>query len=312
MRNVGIHTRRLLLPALMPTDSFLEALDNLVHSKSLINKVAEETHDPRMSIKRWKVIFRREVLLLYRWASIRLLIASNRKSFRRVICPKSILTLLPQFGHASHVLRRAVPFAAVGLSTTCGFKKDVAINGSRTVSLLATHFAIEMNLHSPRTSCAQMISRAKGTDTLLIVTGKKKTADQITSMVSNKVLGATGRCSVVLGTDRRSVQVLSEKLRMASVTNSCNRLRASFVCQRYEAGVCIFGAYGVGRSRYDLGNVLRRLHPSVIYVPKQNNSNIPEHMHGYKVIVCDWIGSPTDAFGFGADPIYGWPGDYLL
>ena len=62
-------------------------------------------------------------------------------------------------------------------------------------------------------------------------------------------------------------------------------------------------------SQWDAHEVLQRLHPSVVL---DRTGRASGYLAGFRVLAVSEDGTTDTVVGFGKDPIFGWPGDYML
>lgn len=292
--------------ARLPETEFLEALGALLESDSAITRLAARISDPRLDHGRFQLLLRRELLDLYRWAAGRLLRATQGASTG--IAPSLVVSLLPHVAPATHALRRAVPFAAIGLRTSCCFADDVRAYGAAVVVELARALRLEERLELEGACCASAVAMVPA-DALVVVTGRTRTVDAVRTATPARVVAATGRCSLVVARTHAQASELLGVLRSIDVIGSCTQARAAFVSDL--SGECR-GIHAGSRRTYRLDEIARRCHPSVVLVLDEADSREVSELAGYCVLPCAADGSTGTSTGFGADPVYGWPGDYLV
>src|SRR4030095_6123151 len=105
-------------PSLAPTDRFLAAVEQLLHDDRALG-VLDAVSDPRLTDAEWRVGVKREITLLAAWA-LRRLAGGGRLRAGGRLRPARVYSFLPRHAIVVHLLRRAVPFAALGLHTRCG------------------------------------------------------------------------------------------------------------------------------------------------------------------------------------------------
>jgi hypothetical protein len=58
---------------------------------------------------------------------------------------------------------------------------------------------------------------------------------------------------------------------------------------------------------------LAELHPTVVFTPAFESNPLPfDFVRGYRVLACGPGGESATSVGLGRDPVFGWPGDYLI
>jgi hypothetical protein len=305
--------RRSILPLYwLPNDGFLNSLDRLIEDQEAFRSFAISTHDGRLSALDWGLLLRKELLLLHYWALRRILsYATDRDnpiSQRFGRWPSQVLSLLPRAGIAVHVLRRAVPFAAVEIPTVCGFPREVRAEARAVVYMVGKVLNIESWL-KPLRATPETAAAAANQNHLVVVTGRRKSITKVAERTVARLVGCAGRCVVVVGRSRTDVIRLVELLRSKHVINSCTRVRAGFVL--YPHG----RIRGLGKQPWigPLREALERLHPSVVIeISKGRRKFAPKTLCGYRLVRSDAQGKVDDQSGFATDPIYGWPGDYAF
>ena len=305
-----------LIPAnRLPETEFLDALTRLLNSAIVFAKLAVLTQDRRVSESQWQSLLYRELLQLYDWSVSRIMLSAQTKLDVEE-CPEYVLSLLPRTAIAAHLLRRAIPIAALGIPVVCGFPVAQQAEGTKIAQTLASNLGIEKFLSVAQKGCQQALQSANQEGSLIVVTGRRSTVAHIKGIVNSRVVGCTGRCSVLLGVESNLVMELHNAIKQVRVAHSCNRLRATLLCETLKDISIAYTPFSKNPPiTYSVSEILKRLHPSVVFTPQQNSeeqNNIPHYLCGYRVIPCATDGSSPNAIGFAADPIYGWPGDYLL
>lgn len=297
-----------------PEGNFLVALSELTESDVALARLGDEVADGRMPRRLWAVSFRRELLQLYRWAAERLLLAA-RPTPRARAAPDSVVCLLPGEALAAHLLRRAVPFAALGIPTLCGFAPSRREVGLRVTRAVACALGLTGLLEAPASACQDLV-RAAGERSLIVVTGRRETVRRVSAVARCQVIGCAGRCAVVVGVDPSAVGALRNALRAVTPAKSCSRVYAAYVCDQLREGAAVRSPRaGTSWASYPLVEVLARLHPSVIFTPEVGAGSLsrtPESLAGYRLIECAPDGAAASGVGFGADPVYGWTGDFTV
>ena len=300
-----------------PDRRVLDALQRLCWDEDHRLAVARQCRDPRIDATPWDVTFHREILWLFSWIIARRL-ARAEPAHRRSSALRfdHVLSLMPRHGLAVHVLRRAAPFAIMGIPTDVGLPPEQRDVGADVVAAIASALGIDGHLTARTGSCEQKVRRAGGdARRLTVVTGRDHTARMVRASVDGPVLGATGRCVVLLGNSTTRVRTTAVALQAHERPSSCTRLGAAFVGSVADDH---WPTLDAGPSVVDeVGAVLRRHHPSAVLVlrdakdAKDADSCAVDVLHGYRTVVCDDDGAVASAQGFGADPVHGWPGDFL-
>jgi hypothetical protein len=304
-------TGRLVYASRLPESQFLGAIADLTGSPDQVSRLSEAVADPRLDPMIWRVTLHRDLLALYNWA-VRRIADSSSGTPPASAGWDSVLSLLPRNGHAIHVIRRAIPFAALGIPTRCGVHNDQRERAARVVRILAEVLGLKELLSVEPMASDQAVAAARTGEELIVVTGRSITVRRITSVASCRVIGSTGRCSVALGSDNHQLERLCEALSSNPVPNSCTQLKAAFMAEDLLDSSYVTALGSSGKS-YRMHEVLRGLHPSVVLVAGQKlTSHVPVAIAGYRLLNCDAGGIVSTVVGFGADPVHGWPGDYLV
>lgn len=316
--NPPIPVGQLVDAAIPLTDEFVERLQEMLASDESLDYLARVTYDPRMPLERWRRVTQVELLQLYEWAIQRFRAAVTLQELSKscIQSDNTVLVLLPRYGFAIHVIRRAMMFAALGLQTFCGFPADEMDDGARCVTAIAEQFGLQMALHSSTEECPRLALSLDAETTTVIITGRQETVRQVReSLKAARVLGCTGRCCVVVGSDLEQIQLLGSQIRMHQLPQSCSRLASILLTPELSphAPVHVVGDEHQELDGYSLGHCLYELHPSVIVTPSYQDpqDSVTTHLCGYRLFFCDRDGEPQRREGFAADPLFGWPGDYL-
>jgi hypothetical protein len=292
----------------LPTTAFLRALEALDVDARLAAETSQ-LRDGRLTDSQWRGLLARELTLIRTWALGRLLLASRARS-PLPGAPSRVYSFLPDHAVVVHVLRRAVPFAALGLPTWCGARAHARRTLAKAVDVLSEVLGLGRALRVLPMSCREAVATEGTTRRLLVVTGSTRTMPVIRRLWPGLFAGASGRCAVTLGGD---ASALYRACAPRHLPHSCSNVRASFELP---------GRYGLrsparglaGGARYDLAQIASRLHPSVVLVHRSalGDGQCPPFLAGYHLLACDSEGRTEPTAGFGADPRFGWPGDYLV
>ncbi|QPP05834.1 hypothetical protein G4Z16_04830 [Streptomyces bathyalis] len=265
--------------------------------------VAEELRDPRIGPAQWPKVLARELALTLGWAARR----SRPSGDGTATCPSAwdgtgrVVVLLPAHGLTVHVIRRALPFALCGVSTSVvGHESDRKRILRILTALSAPLFGLRAGTLAPFTKSAAEAVREASPEDLVVLTGHPSTARKVRGATAATVLGATGGCTVLTGTDTERLRHTGALLREHDRPGSCTR----FAGWRTEPGPDR-GADG--------GHVwLREAHPSAVYRLSGSLETPPYEHHGYTVLPCDDHGAVGTLTGFARDPVHHWPGDFLI
>jgi len=300
----------------LPNDSFIAALTRLVGNERAFLAFAQATQDSRLTEETWQLVLRKELLLLNHWAFRRILCCAkhaNKRGASHVRGPNRVLSLLPSTGPAIHLIRRGVPFAAVGIPTSCAFPLKAKFDKVKSVRSVALALGVEKWLTLSKDSPTDAVAAVRKGD-LIVVTGKQKSFSTVAAKAKEATcLGSCGRCAVVLGPSHLEVAKIMKDLGANQVANSCTRVRAGFVFHGKGRDRRLVRGLGEQPWVGELRLVLQRLRPSVVIrILSGKRKHSTEMLCGYRVLYSDTRGHVEDSHGFAADPICGWPGDYLF
>lgn len=299
-----------------PVSDFTASLVEIMDSEIVFDEVSRATQDPRMNPNQWSGILRAELRQLFAWTVQRLSASMNDDN--RIECPNpisSVLSLLPRYGIALHVLRRAAGFAGLGIPTRCGFH-DPTPEIKNVVDTVARSLGISSTLSTLDCNPVDASLYLDAANTTCLVTGHVATFRNVEESGKwQRVIGGTGRCCVVLGHDIDSIRRLANIIEINQHEPSCARLGAvllaSSLCRTTDFLVQDNG--GFHQIDGSLLDCLSNLHPSVIVTPQLSpGTEQPTQIEGYRLYHCDENGKPANPIGFGADPVCGWPGDYSI
>ncbi|KVC86023.1 hypothetical protein WI75_33135 [Burkholderia ubonensis] len=271
----------------------LAALEMLLDDQSALENLLQATRDSRMPIAMWRQTLTAELFELKAW-SYRKLMARNAVETKSGD-DRLIFSLLPAYGFALHVIRRALPFAFLRIPVTCAFSRENVIAGGLVVAEIASALGLEGKLDTARSDARTLLEHSPPQRiALAIVTGHRETVAKVSRVLgAERVVGCTGRCAIEIRNRCDSGLTVNSR-----TGRSCTTIRASFIKE---------GARWRGRDMlWDPSVVVRRLHPSIIL---DRTGTLDSTIDGYRCI------QPNHALnlsGFAADPQFGWPGDYLL
>lgn len=299
----------------VPQGSFLAAIHGVLESSSELKELASLVRDSRFDEATWKEIFHRELLQVFRWGLRRLDIAGH-PSYQAERKEAAILSLLPRYGETIHLLRRAIPFAALGIPTICSFE-SVSSDAARIVKILSERLRLETNLRISSKSSALAVQDFYSVGLPVVLTGRLETLTQLRLQYTKlRIIASTGRCSVILGPNGSCIENFQKKLIASQTNESCTRFGARLTCTDVDECAQVDSQSGPYASKVPEGIImaLKRIHPSIVF----SASNLPsqsvrDFVAGYRTVDLSRGDSDlTNFIGFGADPVGGWPGDYLI
>lgn len=271
----------------------LAALETVLDDRARFEKLLWATRDSRMPVATWRRTLVAELLELKAW-SYRKLMARNAAP-AKLDNEGRVFSLLPGYGFALHTIRRALSFAFLGIPVTCAFSRDNVGTGARVVAEIAAALGIKEVLNAAQIDATTLLeSLPPQRIALVVVTGRRQTVANVSRILgAERVVGCTGRCAIEVRDGRDS-----EPTAHSSMGRSCTTIRASFI----KEGSLWRGRHAV----WDPLVVVRRLHPSIIV---DRTGTLDGTIGGYRCIQPD---RGLNLSGFAADPLFGWPGDYLL
>lgn len=268
----------------------------IVEDRSALLEIAAAAVDPRFGSEVWPDILAAELLELAGWSLRHVLKDEPAPMLARqgLEATPRVLTLLPRYGFALHALRRAVPFSLLGFSTTCSFAPAAREQGEHAVRVIAEVLDLPDLLENLSAAPSRLEVSGAAEFGLVVVTGRRATVDLLRQKLGvETVVGAVGRCAVeIYGRDQSIGPAL------APIMPSCTRVRVRL--RSHEGRWCS------GRGTWDPRDVLARLHPALVADWTLSESG---WLHGYR---CVQPQAGPSSVGLGADPIYGWPGDYCF
>jgi hypothetical protein len=294
-----------------PSETIIGRLEELVWS-GIPDAAVAALRDPRLPEKEWGQALRRELASTLSWAARRLLARAGRA---RSDTPAwrgngGVLSLLPSHGHTVHVIRRALPFALCGVPTTVVGHARQRDEMHRVIQVLRELLDLpgEMLCQSPATAGQEVAGRSG--DDLVVVTGAPSSAAAVRASTAAHVLGATGSCVLLLGTDTAALERVARTLSAHDQPGSCTRLAGAWVAPEGSTQWWREGPGGT-RTALDRGVVLSRTHPTALYQLAEDFGGLPREIDGYICLASDDSGAVGTLTGFARDPRQGWPGDFL-
>ena len=290
---------------LAPSLGALRRLSDVVE-RGARGEHAEELRDPRIPHSAWQKVIIREFAMTLGWGAERALARTHGDATPTPIPAwhgrGRALVLLPAHGLTVHTLRRAMPFALCGIPTqVVGHERDLG----RIARILAEIRALT-GLDADQMELCRMTAteaiRMVAPGDLVVVTGSRRTAEAVERESPAQVLGATGGCTVLTGTDSQLLSRVAARLREHDFPDSCTRLH----------GWRLLPGPGPAAPRNGQGGPLAEIHPSAVYqlgAPMDASVGVED---GYTVLPCDESGTVGTVRGFARDPLHRWPGDFLI
>ena len=296
----------------------MSCLERLIRSAEVTAQLVDVTHDERMPSEEWNTLLRFELLLLYQWALRRQMLSAKEGRTGGISeDAEQILVLLPGYGFALHALRRAVPFAALGLRTVISVPAHLSGGARNPLLAIVKALGLEMAVVVSDEEPSKLVARSVQADSPIFLTGRKSTFERLKSQhPSARLFAATGTCSVVVSVDPNAINSFERAQDAHKLSVSCSSRGLSVVCNRISDDAVVASAWGTEVRPGNRGRLVEeiiRVHPSIVLVVEEDLTlDIPTELAGYTVWRCTKDGVPTHRDGFGRDPIGGWRGDYCV
>jgi hypothetical protein len=299
-----------------PEYSCFSRIESLLQSPQEFTHFVERTQDKRMSREQWTHTLNFELLMLYKWAIRRYLLASSGSSVADV--PKKedrALVLLPRYGYALHALRRVAPLSALGVETLVSVPSPVLQDAARPLNAVAVALGLKQTFRLSREEPGRSVEHFARDKAPIFLTGRRSTFENIRELHPGiGICGATGTCSVIVGSKVEACTHLQRRMHERELAVSCSNHGLSVVCDNItETAEClsISGGNMTSTTRGYLVEEIKRVHPSIILALDADSETYPRLVAGYTVWSCTSDGEPQNHEGFARDPVCGWPGDYL-
>ena len=256
-----------------------------------------------------------ELNLLARWAARRTLeLQANGVGISHE--DDDTLCLLPSYGFALHFIRRAAPFAALGIATTLSFPEAVRVDAERIANAVALALQLEVSVRLSRSTSVELVASFAQNSHRVILTGKRSTLKSIRAAHTDlNLFAATGGCTLLLGRDKNYVVAVADNLRRALLIPSCSNVANPVVVDQplnpdgwgLQIGASL-------QSREKLREIIGALHPTNILIAEPDGfcPNEAKTLMGFRLGDCDSHGSAVIMDGGCRDPEGGWCGDYVI
>lgn len=260
-------------------------------------------------------VFTMELNLLARWAARRALELQSNVDANPPM-KDDTLCLLPSYGFALHFIRRAAPFAALGIATTLSFPESVRVDAERVANAVALALQLQSSVRISRSTSAELVTTFARNSRRVILTGKRSTLQSIrSSHMGLKLFAATGTCTLLLGSNRNHLVAVADNLRLASLTPSCSNVANPVIVDlplNPDGRGAQIGANLQPREK--LREIIRVLHPTNILIadPDSTCPNEAKTLMGFRLGDCDSHGAANILDGGCRDPEGGWVGDYVI
>jgi len=267
--------------------------------------------DDRLDPETWKIVIFRELHYLKRWLYLRYKIFFNDKNQEKLQIFDQMLVLLPKNAITIHILRRVIPFMALGINVDVGFYPNTAttgINILRTITNIL-HLKEQLNYHD-YTVNEKVKNFSNSKTTLVVCTGKPQTLELLREKYSGNLSGCTGNCSILICDNFNKADEISKSLISHKYVHSCTALKYKCVLIKNSNKLFASKASSYSYQPIQINEFIEKINPSVILSHIENT--IPSEFLSYCIIDCDERGFINNQIGFAQDPKFGWPGDYLL
>jgi len=269
-----------------------ESVDAISSGEKIQNLDYSLIRDGRFTQEDWYSVLHKDLLNLFSWTVKRIIHSqksSSAKGFDSAFC------FQPYYGITLHYLRRAIPLAILGIDLKVIFcdqvydeAKDIvnAINDWLSLSNISVLTRHDFEL--------QRIER----NVLFVITGKQSTFNVLKRTFDIACcIGATGSGALLIIEEREK---LHEQLKIAKLNPSCTNITNTAYLHS-------------GKLQDSSGNKLPNdyldmINPTVIYSIVEHPGTL--QVGNYKHIN---LTASNDFSGVGlcADPLHGYPGDYL-
>jgi hypothetical protein len=298
----------------------LDSVERILEDPKELGELAKVTYDERMSPERWRAVLNLELLLLLKWSATRLLSGVRGGTRPPLIGAKrEVLVLLPSYGYVLHGLRRAVPFAALGLRTIVSVPPACLRDAAPPITTLARAIGLDATLSVSDQPPPQLVAHGTRSKRPIFITGRLATWKRLRRQhPDSQIYGATGTCSIIISTDASLAEALEMTLGRRQLPTSCSNHGLTIVCDAYpqdgEEAAQGSASQATTASTSRVVRQVREAHPSIILAIEKGEAReaIPAAIAGYAVFRCDLDGSPDSLAGFARDPVCGWPGDYYV
>ncbi len=288
-------------------------VESILHSADLAG-LAAATRDPRLSAAGWEHCLRYELALLVNWLARRTL-RHRESATGSGGAPETVLTLLPRYGFALHALRRSIPFAALGIHTTISVRDDLRSSAAEVITPLIRTLGIDDLVSLTEAPPPIAVRHAVSHHTSIFITGQLATWRHLSDQYPTaRITGATGECAAIISRDPAAADQIARALANRALPISCTNHQLTLITDQPTEESPVTEATGpLGTARPGtVADELRRVHPSVVLIPDDDDLPDSGTLAGYRAVQCDTLGVADTTAGFGQDPVAGWPGDHYV
>lgn len=263
-----------------------DIVENLKKRGTKNFKASSFLYDSRISIADWNGILVNEFLLLFEWATKRIIFSENS----RLKPETKVFVFLPYYGITLHFLRRVMPFILLNFKVYIIVSERNEKESRSVIECLEQLFSIHKSIVLNKSGFDKI---GKPNNQLMLFTGKAANLATIRKKhKKSKVIGAVGEFSICIFQEWKSL-----KFKMKTVDPSCTVIKHKFLVD----GSKLFDDFN---NEYDI-TIVNTLNPTIIYT----DFNL-FHFPNYKVI--NIHDERVDLTGICADPMNGYPGDYRI
>ncbi|MGC5701102.1 hypothetical protein J4P02_12950 [Pseudomonas sp. NFXW11] len=289
----------------------LARLQELLFEQDDFEALARQLPEPRMPLEQWRDVLHSELLSLFRWGLIRTQESLGEQGVVQGY-GEEVLCLLPYYGFCLHAIRRAVPFALMGIPTTVSVREDRYEDALAVIAELATVLGLQPWLQVSPQPSASLVMQFYSRNGLIVLTGKQSTYAALRKRYPGaRIIAATGCCGVVLAVQEDQARLIEEQRKQSLLSVSCSNHGYTILAEALSPEATVLAINGVRpAARSTVEDVLVQLHPSIVLAPP-SSSPLPDDLGGYSLLQCA-SAAAASLDGFGRDPRGGWPGDYRV
>ncbi|ROM22353.1 hypothetical protein BK645_22565 [Pseudomonas protegens] len=289
----------------------LAQLQELLFERDDFEALARRLPEPRMALEKWRDVLHGELLSLFRWGLIRARESLDDQGAGQGY-GQEVLCLLPYYGFCLHAIRRAAPFALMGIPTTVSVRHDRYQEASAVIGELAVVLGVKDWLRVSEESSAELVRQFHGRDGLIVLTGKQSTYTSLRSRYPDAwIIAATGCCGVVLSVEEQPARVIEEQRQEHRLPVSCSNHGYTVLAEALTPQAAVLAINGARPAvSSTVQELLGQLHPSIVLTPP-SALPLPDDLGGYSLLACE-ESAAASLDGFGRDPLGGWPGDYRI
>ena len=305
--NVG----RLIPAEYLPEEKIITKLEKISRQKRFDPNLIDKIRDPRLTKKQFEIVLKNELLELYKWLLRRIVFSAGYNQKKNSGFFKRVYVFLPGQAIAIHLLRRAIPFACLGIPVYCFYKSKTVLGNYELSNKVFNWLGLNNKIKALKQNPKKSLPRIDKPNNLFVITGKQESFFQIkTELKKASLVGATGRCSILVTDSVPKARRIKKLLCSHIVENSCTTLKATFIIGKSFSKFGLIKGIENNKKQYSFSEILSRLRPTIIF--SNNSSDIKRWTDQYCIKPISLNATTKDIEGLAKDPICGWPGDYLL